>query len=123
MKTKKRKRSEKEAIDKIKKAKASKKSKKKKKYDSDDDDDDDDEYDDALAKDMYKKSRPAPGQFEHCEICSKRFTVYTVQQGRTRWRTTLHTMWQRACQGDEAGEEGFEQAGWKEETQARERQA
>lgn len=24
---------------------------------------------------MYKKSRPAPGQFEHCEICSKRFTV------------------------------------------------
>ena len=76
VKTKKRKRSEKEAIDKIKKAKVSKKSKKKKKYDSDDDDnDDDDEYDDALAKDMYKKSRPAPGQFEHCEICSKRFTV------------------------------------------------
>jgi len=24
---------------------------------------------------MYKKARPAPGQFEHCEICSKRFTV------------------------------------------------
>ena len=24
---------------------------------------------------MYKKSRPAPGQFEHCELCSKRFTV------------------------------------------------
>lgn len=24
---------------------------------------------------MYSKSRPAPGQFEHCEICNKRFTV------------------------------------------------
>ena len=24
---------------------------------------------------MYTKSRPAPGQFEHCELCSKRFTV------------------------------------------------
>jgi DNA repair protein RAD7 len=24
---------------------------------------------------MYKKARPAPGQFEHCELCNKRFTV------------------------------------------------
>ncbi len=24
---------------------------------------------------MYRKARPNPGQFEHCEICSKRFTV------------------------------------------------
>ncbi|KAK3691892.1 UV-damaged DNA-binding protein rad7 [Vermiconidia calcicola] len=67
---KKRKRSEKDAIDKIKKDKASKKGKKKSKKD---DSDDDDDYD--VAQDMYKKARPAPGQFEHCEICSKRFTV------------------------------------------------
>ena len=24
---------------------------------------------------MYKKSKPAPGQLEHCDICNKRFTV------------------------------------------------
>lgn len=24
---------------------------------------------------MYERSRPAPGQLENCEICSKRFTV------------------------------------------------
>ncbi|EMC96851.1 glycosyltransferase family 34 protein [Baudoinia panamericana UAMH 10762] len=66
-KSKKRKRTEKEAIDKIKKAKATKKGKKAKK----DDPDDESEYED----DFYKKARPAPGQFEHCEICSKRFTV------------------------------------------------
>ena len=41
---------------------------------SDDDDDDDDDYND-LGRDMYMKSRPAPGQFENCEQCSKRFTV------------------------------------------------
>lgn len=76
--TKKRKRSEKDAIEKIKKAKASTKVKKKprkKGSDSDDDDEDDYDDDDDFAKDMYKKSRPAPGQFEHCEVCSKRFTV------------------------------------------------
>ena len=80
--TKKRKRSEKDAIEKIKKAKASKKphrkaggKKGKKGSGSDDDDDDYDDEDDEFAKDMYKKSRPAPGQFEHCELCSKRFTV------------------------------------------------
>ena len=74
VRTKKRKRSEKETIEKIKKDKASRKGKKKpKKRDSDDDDDDDDDFD--IGKDMYRKSRPAPGQFEHCEICSKRFTV------------------------------------------------
>ena len=69
--TKKRKRSEKDTIEKIKKSKSSKKPvKKPKKKDSDDDDSDFD-----VGKEMYKKSRPAPGQFEHCEICSKRFTV------------------------------------------------
>lgn len=68
--TKKRKRNEKAAIDKIKKAKGQK-SKKKKKAGSDDEDDED--YN--VAKDMYTKSRPLPGQFENCEICSKRFTV------------------------------------------------
>lgn len=74
---KKRKRNEKEAIEKIKKAKASssKKGKGKKKKDADSDLDSDDEYDDGIAREMYKKSRPAPGQFEHCELCSKRFTV------------------------------------------------
>lgn len=77
-KTKKRKRTEEDAIDKIKQAKSKKgkKSKKKgKKGDSDDDEDSDDDYDDDVARDMYKKSRPAPGQLEHCEICNKRFTV------------------------------------------------
>jgi DNA repair protein RAD7 len=49
--------------------------KKGKKRGSDDDDEDDDYDDDDLGKDMYKKSRPAPGQFEHCELCNKRFTV------------------------------------------------
>lgn len=50
-----------------------KKTKKKgKKKGSDEDDDSDADYDDALD---YKKAQPAPGQLEHCEICSKRFTV------------------------------------------------
>jgi DNA repair protein RAD7 len=78
-KNKKRKRKEKEAIEKIKKAKASSSKKgkgKKKKQDSDDEDlDSDDDYDDGIAREMYKKARPAPGQFEHCELCNKRFTV------------------------------------------------
>ncbi|KAK5116355.1 hypothetical protein LTR62_007902 [Meristemomyces frigidus] len=72
-KKRKRKRNE-DAIENIKKAKASKggKSKKKgKKADPDVGDDDDEEYED----DFYRKARPAPGQFEHCEVCSKRFTV------------------------------------------------
>lgn len=74
MRTKKRKRSEKDAIEKIKKSKAGKASKKPvKKAKKKDSDDDDSEYD--VGKDMYRKARPAPGQFEHCEICSKRFTV------------------------------------------------
>ncbi|OQO08474.1 hypothetical protein B0A48_06344 [Cryoendolithus antarcticus] len=86
-----------EALEKIKKAKAGKgkgkeekgkwkgkgkgkaQGKKGKKGDPDEDDDDgdsDDDFDpDDLGRDMYKKSRPLPGQFEHCEICSKRFTV------------------------------------------------
>lgn len=38
-------------------------------------DDSDDDYEDAFGRDMYQKSKPKPGQFEHCEICSKRFTV------------------------------------------------
>ena len=77
-KTKKRKRTEADAIEKIKKAKATKKgAKKKKKGDPDLGDDDDDEYED----DFYKKAKPAPGQFEHCELCNKRFTVtpYSVE--------------------------------------------
>lgn len=78
----KRKREEKEAIDAIKnKKKEDKKGKKgkakpkKKPKKGDPDDDDDSEYEDGLGNEMYKKARPAPGQFEHCEICSKRFTV------------------------------------------------
>lgn len=78
-KSKKRKRKD-EAIAKIKKAKASaskkgKNNKKKPKRDESDDDDDSYDEDGDVAKDMYKKSRPAPGQFEHCEVCNKRFTV------------------------------------------------
>jgi DNA repair protein RAD7 len=79
---KKRKREEKEAIDAIKnKKKAEKKTKKgkgkpkKKPKKGESDDDDGSEYDGDLGNEMYKKARPAPGQFEHCEICSKRFTV------------------------------------------------
>ncbi|KAI9712730.1 MAG: hypothetical protein M1820_001352 [Bogoriella megaspora] len=77
-KTKKRKRKEKDTIAAIKKSKeaAKKKAKKGKKGRGQDDDDSDDDYDDdSFAKDMYKKSRPPPGQLENCEICSKRFTV------------------------------------------------
>lgn len=77
-KSKKRKRVAEEAKEKAKKAKlsASKKKKKpKKKGKEDDSEDSDDDYDEDLARDMYKKSRPAPGQFEHCEVCNKRFTV------------------------------------------------
>ena len=81
---KKRKREEKDAIDAIKskkkddkkgKGKAKAKPKKKPKKGDLDDEDDDSEYENELGNEMYKKARPAPGQFEHCEICSKRFTV------------------------------------------------
>jgi DNA repair protein RAD7 len=68
----KRKKASKAAIQKIKNARAVKKKGKKR---GSDDDDEDNDYDDDLGKDMYKKSRPAPGQFEHCELCNKRFTV------------------------------------------------
>lgn len=44
---------------------------KKKKHGSDDSDDSD--FD--VARDMYKKAKPMPGQLANCEICSKRFTV------------------------------------------------
>ncbi|KAK7544068.1 uncharacterized protein J3D65DRAFT_608382 [Phyllosticta citribraziliensis] len=37
--------------------------------------DSDSEYDDILAREMYKKTQPPPGQLDNCEICSKRFTV------------------------------------------------
>ncbi|KXT06442.1 hypothetical protein AC578_6081 [Pseudocercospora eumusae] len=47
--------------------------KKKKRDDSDDDSDDD--FDGDFMRDQYKKARPAPGQFEHCDVCNKRFTV------------------------------------------------
>jgi DNA repair protein RAD7 len=49
--------------------------KKKKKGNDDSDDSEDGDYDDALARDLYAKSKPLPGQFENCEVCSKRFTV------------------------------------------------
>ena len=89
-KARKRKRNQEEAIEDIKSAKKGKgggkrgpakkkqQQKKKKKKGSDDDDDDEDDdgdYEDALVRDMYTKARPTPGQLEHCEICSKRFTV------------------------------------------------
>ena len=86
--TEKRKRSEKDAIEQIKKAKTGKKprdgkdkQKQKKKgkkgddYDEDDEENEDGDYEDDFARNMYKKAKPAPGQFEHCEVCSKRFTV------------------------------------------------
>lgn len=64
-----------ETIENIKKGK-SKKSKTKKgkpgKKRNPDDEDDDDDYNDLG---IYEKAKPLPGQFEHCEICSKRFTV------------------------------------------------
>ncbi|KAK4901362.1 UV-damaged DNA-binding protein rad7 [Elasticomyces elasticus] len=81
-KTKKRKRKEEDAIDEIKKAKKAKggkaaekkekanAKKKAKKANPDFDDSDDEDYDID-----YKKAKPAPGQFEHCESCNKRFTV------------------------------------------------
>ncbi|KAB2579683.1 DNA repair protein rhp7 [Lasiodiplodia theobromae] len=57
---------------KIKKSKAFQRRKAQRKAQAGDSDSD---YDDALAKDMYKKSQPPPGQLENCEICNKRFTV------------------------------------------------
>ncbi|KAF2803958.1 RNI-like protein [Mytilinidion resinicola] len=72
--SRKRKRNQEDAIAKVKKGKQDKKkAAAKKKRDSDDEDLDED-YDDALGN-MYKKSKPLPGQLENCEICSKRFTV------------------------------------------------
>ncbi|GIZ40995.1 hypothetical protein CKM354_000431300 [Cercospora kikuchii] len=74
-KSKKRKRVTEEAKEKAKKAKASSSKKGKKKGKKDYSDDDDSDFDADFAKDMYKKSRPAPGQLENCELCNKRFTV------------------------------------------------
>ena len=76
-KTRKRKRKTQETVAAIKKSKeaAKKKAKKGKKGKGEDDDSDEDYDDDVLGKDMYKKSRPPPGQLENCEICDKRFTV------------------------------------------------
>jgi DNA repair protein RAD7 len=71
-KSKKRKRKEEAAIEKIKKAKGAKGGKKKKKQAGSDDDDDED-FD--ISNAMYVKAPPMPGQFENCEVCSKRFTV------------------------------------------------
>lgn len=56
-----------------KEQKPTKRTKKSKKKGSDYDSDDD--FEDSLGKEMYTKSRPAPGQFDNCEICEKRFTV------------------------------------------------
>ncbi|KAL8709110.1 MAG: hypothetical protein Q9220_006131 [cf. Caloplaca sp. 1 TL-2023] len=64
----KRKRAEEKARAKIKESKNVKKQKKAKKGGSDDDDSD-------VNLDMYKKSKPLPGQLENCETCDKRFTV------------------------------------------------
>ena len=58
-----------------KKGKGKDKKKKKGKKIKDSDDEDDSDYDDILAKSMYTKKQPLPGQFENCEICEKRFTV------------------------------------------------
>lgn len=57
---------------KIKKSTAFQKKKAQRKAEAGDSDSD---YDDALARDMYKKTQPPPGQLENCEICNKRFTV------------------------------------------------
>lgn len=67
--SRKRKRNQEEAIAKIKKGKAAKKGAKKKKKGSDEDSD----FEDMM--DMYKKTKPLPGQLENCELCGKRFTV------------------------------------------------
>lgn len=75
--SRKRKRNQEDAIAKIKKGKAAKKGKtpkKKKPSDDDDDDDLDSDYSDVVDN-MYKKSKPLPGQLENCDICGKRFTV------------------------------------------------
>jgi DNA repair protein RAD7 len=70
--SRKRRKIQKDAVAKIKKGKGKGKGKKVKK---DDDDDDDSDFDASLGKEMYKKAVPLPGQFENCELCSKRFTV------------------------------------------------
>lgn len=65
--SKKRKRSENSRAKEKAKSKAKKKAKK--------GSDSDSEYDDEFGMDMYKKSKPMPGQLENCDICNKRFTV------------------------------------------------
>ena len=37
--------------------------------------DSDSDFDEGFGMDMYKKSKPMPGQLENCDICNKRFTV------------------------------------------------
>ena len=64
----KRKRREDAAIAKIKK---SKDFKKRKAFASGEPDGDED----AIAWDMYTKSKPLPGQLENCEICDKRLSA------------------------------------------------
>jgi DNA repair protein RAD7 len=72
--SRKRRKIQKAAVDKIKKGKGKAKGKGKK-VKKENDDDDDSDFDDTLGKEMYKKAVPLPGQFENCELCSKRFTV------------------------------------------------
>ena len=67
--SKKRKRKSDAAIEKIKKSKEFQKRKRSLKGEPGEDDDD------GLAFDMYKKSKPLPGQLENCAQCEKRFTV------------------------------------------------
>lgn len=71
---KKRKREEEKAIEKIKKSKSFQKRRRSRK-DGDKPDEEDDELETELARQMYTKSKPLPGQRENCAICSKRFTV------------------------------------------------
>ncbi|MCJ1474681.1 hypothetical protein MMC13_003341 [Lambiella insularis] len=65
---KRRKKREEAALARIKKSKAYQKRKGRV-------DDEPDGDDDEIAWDMYAKSKPLPGQLEHCEKCDKRFTV------------------------------------------------
>ncbi|KAI9763882.1 MAG: hypothetical protein M1835_007702, partial [Candelina submexicana] len=65
--SKKRKRQEQKAIAKIKESKDFKRRQRFKAGEPDDDDE--------VAWDMYKKTKPLPGQLDNCEICNKRFTV------------------------------------------------